>query len=124
MEFEILNTIRFLVFTLVFGLIFWYAKRSLKLSKGIKLKWKYYLVSVVALTLLTHTQFYTLTEKEDTKATVNIMLQQKDSFNSREVSNYLNNTRPEQLVDRSNLEEELLLEQERSKQLANQIDNK
>lgn len=124
MEFEILNTIRFLVFMLLFGGIFWYIKRKVKSKQSIVLRWKYYFISVVVLTLLTHTQFYTLTEKEDVKDTVNIMLQQKDNFNSREFSKYLDNTQPDKLVDRSNLEEELLLEQEKSKQLANQIDNK
>lgn len=124
MEFEILNTIRFLVFMFLFGGIFWYIKRKVKSKQSIVLRWKYYFISVVVLTLLTHTQFYTLTEKEDVKDTVNIMLQQKDNFNSREVSKYLDNTQPDKLVDRSNLEEELLLEQEKSKQLANQIDNK
>ena len=124
MEFEILNTIRFLVFMFLFGGIFWYIKRKVKSKQSIVLRWKYYFISVVVLTLLTHTQFYTLTEKGDVKDTVNIMLQQKDNFNSREVSKYLDNTQPDKLVDRSNLEEELLLEQEKSKQLANQIDNK
>lgn len=124
MEFEILNTIRFLVFVFLFGGIFWYIKRKFKSKQSIVLRWKYYFISVVVLILLTHTQFYTLTEKGDVKATVNIMLQQKDNFNSREVSKYLDNTQPEKLVDRGNLEEELLLEQEKSKQLANQIDNK
>lgn len=124
MEFEILNTIRFLVFMFLFGAVFWYIKRKFKKEVGVFLQWKYYFLVVMGLTLLTHTQFYTLTEKEDVKGTVNIMLQQKDNFNSREVSKYLENTQPERLLDRSNLEKELLLEQEKSKQLAKQIDNK
>lgn len=124
MEFEILNTVRFLVFMVLVGAVFWYIKRKVKKKVGVFLQWKYYFLVVMGLTLLTNTQFYTLTEKEAVKGTVNIMLQQKDNFNSREVHTYLENTQPERLLDRSNLEKELLLEQEKSKQLANQIDNK
>lgn len=118
MQFEILNTIQFLVGLLVCIVIWYQVKKKLT-----ELKWKYFFVGFLVVILFTHQQFYTLTEKEDVKRSQNIMLKQtSDIHNSIIVDEYLaENTKPKKNLK---LETETLLkeQQNKSKELAKQVE--
>ena len=121
MQFEILNTIQYLVFIVVSLIVYHYTKK-----KFTQLQWKWYAIGLLVFTGITYKQFYTLTEIEDVKSTSRIMLQQKDNFNTKDINSYLENTEVVDTFQQSNEEyEQLLLEQQtKSKQLANEIDEK
>lgn len=121
MQFEILNTIQYLVFIVLSLIMYHYTKK-----KFTQLQWKWYAIGLLVLTGITHKQFYTLTEVADVKTTSSIMLQQKDNFNTKDINSYLKNTKVVDTFQQSNEEyEQLLLEQQtKSKQLANEIDEK
>lgn len=121
MEFEILNTIQYLVFLVISLVVYHYTKK-----KFTQLQWKWCAIGLLVLTGITHKQFYTLTEVADVKTTSRIMLQQKDNFNTKDINSYLENTEVVDTFQQSNEEyEQLLLEQQaKSKQLANEIDEK
>ncbi len=117
MQFEILNTIQFLVGLLVVSVIYHQAKKNIK---SFTLKWKYFFVVLVLLLLTTHQQFYTLTEVQDVKATQNVMLKQSSSIsNDKEVASYLSDKKE---VSEVNLDEEVLKQQLKSEELARKIE--
>ncbi len=119
MQFEILNTIYYLVYVILFCIGYYYIK------KKYPIKWKWCFLTILLVTGVTHKQFYTLTEKADVVKTSSMMLQQKNNFNTKEVTNYLDKTKTEDNFKQSKSEYELQLleEQRKSKQLAESIDN-
>lgn len=119
MQLEILNTIQYLVYVMLFCTGYYYIK------KKYPIKWKWCFLIIVVVTGITHKQFYTLTEKADVVKTSSMMLQQKNNFNTKEVTNYLDKTKTEDDFKQSKSEYELQLleEQLKSKKLAELIDN-
>ena len=120
MQVEILNTINFLLFVLIAGGIYYYAKR-----KGIiKKPWKLYWFLMFASALISYQQFFTLTEKADVKNTQVMMLKQSDSMSdSKIVDEYLKNTEQEQKANKKKPNKTLLSEQQAiSEALAQKIE--
>ena len=121
MQFEILNTIQFLVGLLISAVIWHKGTKHFKLYWS----WKYFFTATGTVLLFTHQQFYTLTEKADVISSQNMMLRQSSNIkHSKEVSEYLENN--EVIVVDSKTETEALLkeQQEKSKKLAEQIELK
>lgn len=116
MQLEILNIIQFLIFMAVVAIIYGYFIKQF-------LSWKFFWIMITLAAGVTHTQFYTLTEKADVIQTQNIMLQQTP--NSRVLDDYLDNNKP---VSAQPTKEETALELEKqqlkSKTLATQIELK
>jgi len=119
MEFEILNIIKFTVFTLISTMIYY----KLKIHNLIKTSWKVFIILVFTLALFTYKQFFTLTEKGD-----NIQLQKNlinTSTSSKVLDEYLENNKPlEDKVTQEDTSKLLQQQQAKSKELANTIENK
>lgn len=120
MVFEILNTLRFIIFVIVAGVVYYYASK-----KFVQLKFKYFLLGVLIVAGITHTQFYTLTEKNDTIKTSNMMLQQKNNFNNKELRDYLKDSEniaeedfslEDEILKQKKLSEDLIIEMKEEKQ--------
>lgn len=122
MQFEILNTIKFVVYVLVMAIIYW----QLKKREIVKSGWLPFWLIMAALTAMTYTQFFTLTEKEDNRVTRHVMLQQGAVVrNQSDVTDYVQSVTTETVQPtKSETQALLLLEQEKSKLLAYEIENK
>lgn len=121
MQFEILNTLQYLVGLVLTTCVMFYVK-----DKYFKFKYRYYTLVVLLVTGVTHKQFYTLTEIQDVKQTQNIMQRQSNSIsNDKTLDMYIKlkeNTDSEFKVKTT---EDLLKEQkQKSQQLIKQIENK
>jgi len=122
MQFEILNTIMFVFYALVFGLL---VKVYNNLPMTIhKLKWKYYALIVVIVAVICHNTFYTLTVKASAVQAQNIMSQYSDN-KVKELDNYLSSRivqsteyLPEDLANR------VKLENEKNVQIIENLENK
>lgn len=124
MQFEILNTIYWLVgFTF---LAITYEVISKKFNKTFKRKYLY--IGFVIATLITHQQFYTLTEKVDAQNTQEMFKRQSKTLQyNKTLDNYLENTEnvlAEEVSSKPSLQELIKQEQLKSKELAEQIENK
>ena len=85
MQFEILNTIQYLVVLSLTTCIMFYVK-----DKYFKFKYRYYILLVLISTGFTHKQFYTLTEVRDVKKTQSVMQRQTYSIsNDKTLDNYI-----------------------------------
>ena len=119
MVLEILNIVVFLLYVVVGGFSFSYTKKLL-----IFLKWKHYFIFILVAALITHNQFFTLTERVDTMATQGVMLKQIDkNKHSKNLDNYLKERENTEIVE-EDFEKELLKQQMKSKALAKDIDDR
>ena len=121
MQFEILNTIQYLVLLLLATGVYWYTKRRVQ-----QMLWKHYLLIVFAVTGLSYNQFFTLTEKADNIATQSVMLKQSGSIkNSKVLNEYTENKEKVDSLIVVKTTQEILDEQQKlSKALALEIENK
>lgn len=118
MQLEILNTLMWVVYCLVFLLVFVLLRN--KSGRKDIFKFKYCFVLILVTTLLTHKQFYTLTEKSDM-----IGASQKFTFsaNNNTIDNYLEENKGNVKVrTEEDRELELKQQQEKSKALAKEIE--
>jgi thiol:disulfide interchange protein len=119
MQFEILNTVKFLVYVVIMAVIYWKMKRY----KVVKTSWNVFLLLTFMATLLSYKQFFTLTEHEDIKASQRMMSKQSHQIsNGRTVSLYLKNNKPVVVDSKAEREAELEYQNLKSKTLAESID--
>jgi thiol:disulfide interchange protein len=119
MQFEILNTIKYLVYVIVMGVIYW----KLKNIKVVKTSWKAFFVVMLVITLITYNQFFTLTESADIKATQRIMSEQSSQIsNGRLLNQYLKDNTPVLVDSEAEREAELVKQKQKSKEIADKID--
>lgn len=121
MQFEILNTIQYLVVLILCTILMFYVK-----DRFIKFKYRYYLLAVLVVTGLSHTQFYTLTETQDVEQTQNIMQRQSNSIsNDKTLDSYIEmKENKDSQVEVKTIETLLKEQKQRSLELANEIENK
>lgn len=121
MQFEILNTIQYLVVLILSTCVMFYVK-----DRYFEFKYRYYLLCVLVVTGVTHKQFYTLTEVQDVKQTQNTMQRQSNSIiNDKILDSYME--LKENTDSKINVKtvKELLEEQtQRSLNLMKEIENK
>ena len=118
MQFEALNTTQWVCYWLLILVVFLMLRKKFKLKEV--LKFKYFFLVLLGTTIVTHNQFYSLTEKSD----MNVATKKFTfSTNNNTLENYLEDSegiikvRTEQ--DR---EDELHYQKQKSKDLANQIE--
>ncbi len=118
MQLEILNIIKFLAFMLVIAFIYGKCHIVLRLTT-----WKVYWVMMLCFSIITYSQFFTLTEKADSFRTQTLMLKQNSQVsNNRQLAIYLTENTPEvRLRSETSLELELEKQQLKSRNLANTI---
>tara|TARA_R110000851_G_scaffold246982_1_gene399498 strand:- start:71 stop:445 length:375 start_codon:yes stop_codon:yes gene_type:complete len=118
MQFEILNTIKFVVYVLVMAAVYW----KLKSVGVVKTSWKTFSIIVIIATLFTYQQFFTLTEFEDIKSSQQIMEKQSSQIrNGNSINQYLKENK-KVIVDKvAEREAELLNQKQKSKKLADEL---
>jgi len=119
MQFEILNTIKFIVYILVLAIVYY----QLKKREVIKYSWSYFLIGTLIVSGLSYKQFFTLTEKSDIIQTQRNLLSRPSKNHT--LDTYLSNNKPKEEITTKDSTRKLLEEQQaKSKELAIQIENK
>lgn len=122
MNLEILNTIQWVVLWSILFVLFFVVKSKLKKKDINYLKNRYFFLSFLVLTLLTHTQFYTLNENQDIKAATK---QFTYSSSNKTMEKYLEENKGK-VIKRSeeDREKELSIQKAKSEKLIKQIEEK
>lgn len=120
--FEILNIIKFIAYMVGLACLLWYLYNAApNLFKSATNVIKTYIVIILASALLTYTQFFTLTEKENVETQQRVMMKQSSTIrNDDDLNSYLEKNKVEKVDLAKEIEAKLAKEKAKTEKTIQQ----